>query len=111
MDTPKARGFTLWRHHTWVFGNPSFSGSLPSAPCVRARPVIVYRNPLYSALALILDFFFFAGLYGLLSAHFMAITQVLVYAGAIMVLFLFIIMLLNLKDEELGEFEFASTTC
>ena len=68
--------------------------------------VVISRNPLYSALALILDFFFFAGIYGLLSAHFMAITQVLVYAGAIMVLFLFIIMLLNLKDEELGEFEF-----
>lgn len=68
--------------------------------------VVIFRNPLYSALSLILDFFFFAGLYVLLSAHTMAIIQVLVYAGAIMVLFLFIIMLLNLKDEELGEFEF-----
>jgi NADH-quinone oxidoreductase subunit J len=41
-----------------------------------------------------------------LSAHFLAIAQVLVYGGAIMVLFLFIIMLLNLKDEELGEVQF-----
>lgn len=65
--------------------------------------VIVPRNPLYSAIALILDFFFFAGLYVLLSAHFMAVIQVLVYGGAIMVLFVFIIMLLNLRDQELGE--------
>lgn len=64
--------------------------------------VVVFRNPLYSALALIADFFCFAGLYVLLSAHFMAVIQILVYGGAIMVLFLFIIMLLNLSDDELG---------
>ncbi len=67
-----------------------------------AFPFRPFNNPLYSALALILDFFFFAGLYGLLSAHFMAVTQILVYGGAIMVLFVFIIMLLNLREEELG---------
>ncbi len=61
--------------------------------------VVVARIPLYSAIALILDFFFFAGLYVLLSAHFMAIIQILVYGGAIMVLFMFIIMLLNLREE------------
>ena len=64
--------------------------------------VLAFRNPLYSAIALILDFFFFAGLYVLLSAHFIAVTQVLVYGGAIMVLFIFIIMLLNLREAELG---------
>ncbi|RAL25551.1 hypothetical protein DL240_03705 [Lujinxingia litoralis] len=73
---------------------------------VASLTVVVVRNPLYSALALIADFFFFAGLYVLLSAHFLAIVQVLVYGGAIMVLFLFIIMLLNLRDEELGENRF-----
>lgn len=62
--------------------------------------VVVSRIPLHSAIALILDFFFFAGLYVLLSAHFMAIIQILVYGGAIMVLFMFIIMLLNLRDED-----------
>ncbi len=81
----------------WIF---AFGAVLSSVA------VVAMRNPLYSALALVLDFFFFAGLYGLLSAHLMAITQVLVYAGAIMVLFLFIIMLLNLRDDELGQFEF-----
>ena len=65
--------------------------------------VIVFRNPLYSAISLIVDFFFFAGLYVLLSAHFMALIQVLVYGGAIMVLFMFIIMLLNLRDDELEQ--------
>lgn len=64
--------------------------------------VVLPRNPLYSAIALIADFFCFAGLYVLLSAHFMAVIQILVYGGAIMVLFVFIIMLLNLRDEELG---------
>jgi NADH:ubiquinone oxidoreductase subunit 6 (subunit J) len=69
---------------------------------VTSGAVIAFRNPLYSAIALILDFFFFAGLYVLLSAHFIAVTQVLVYGGAIMVLFIFIIMLLNLREAELG---------
>jgi len=60
------------------------------------------RNPLYAALMLVISFFFAAGLYVLLMAHLMAVLQVLVYAGAIMVLFMFVIMLLNLSDEELG---------
>jgi len=60
------------------------------------------RNPLYAALMLVVSFVFVAGLYVLLLAHTMAVIQVLVYAGAIMVLFMFVIMLLNLRDEELG---------
>lgn len=82
----------------WIFA----VGAVVSSLAV----VLIPRNPLYSALALILDFFFFAGLYALLSAHFLAVTQVLVYGGAIMVLFMFIIMLLNLREEELEESEF-----
>ncbi|MBA2661351.1 MAG: NADH-quinone oxidoreductase subunit J [Bradymonadaceae bacterium] len=82
----------------WIFA----AGAL-----ITSSAVIVLRNPLYCAMALIVDFFFFAGLYVLLSAHFMAIVQVLVYGGAIMVLFLFIIMLLNLRDEDLGETRFS----
>ena len=58
------------------------------------------RNPVYSALSLILNFFSIAGLYLSLQAEFLAVIQILVYAGAIMVLFLFVIMLLNLADEE-----------
>lgn len=61
------------------------------------------RNPLYGALLLIVSFFFIAGLYVLLFAHVMAVLQILVYAGAIMVLFMFVIMLLNLSKKELGD--------
>ena len=65
--------------------------------------VVLRRNPLHGALALVASFFFLAGIYVLLSAHLIAILEVIVYAGAVMVLFVFVIMLLNLKDEELGE--------
>lgn len=58
------------------------------------------RNPVYAALSLILNFFSIAGLFLSLQAEFIAIIQVLVYAGAIMVLFLFVIMLLNLSNEQ-----------
>ena len=65
--------------------------------------VVFRRNPIYGALSLVGCFFFLAGIYVLLGAHLIAILQVLVYAGAVMVLFVFVIMLLNLKEEELGE--------
>ena len=65
--------------------------------------VILRRNPIYGALSLVGTFFFLAGIYVLLAAHLIAILQVMVYAGAVMVLFVFVIMLLNLKEEELGE--------
>lgn len=58
--------------------------------------VIAFKNPIHSALALVLTFFSQAGLFIALGAHFVAAVQVIVYAGAIMVLFLFVIMLLNL---------------
>jgi NADH-quinone oxidoreductase subunit J len=59
--------------------------------------VIVNRNPVTSAMFLILLFFFLAGLFVLLEAFFLAVIQILVYAGAVMVLFLFVIMLLDIK--------------
>jgi NADH-quinone oxidoreductase subunit J len=61
--------------------------------------VIAHRNPIYSALFLILTLFSLAGIYILLLAHFIAIVHIAVYAGAIMVLFLFVIMLLNIRAE------------
>jgi NADH-quinone oxidoreductase subunit J len=63
--------------------------------------VITARNPLVSALSLVVCFFFLASDYVLLDAHFVAVVQVLVYAGAIMVLFIFVIMLLNLRDDQM----------
>ncbi len=61
--------------------------------------VVTRRNPIASAVALVVCFFFLAGLYVMMEAHFVAIIQVLVYAGAIMVLFIFVIMLLNLRGD------------
>ncbi|MFO0751233.1 MAG: NADH-quinone oxidoreductase subunit J [Myxococcota bacterium] len=61
------------------------------------------KNPLYGAIALIISFFFIAGIYVLTLAHTLAVLQILVYAGAIMVLFMFVIMLLNLSKKELGD--------
>jgi NADH-quinone oxidoreductase subunit J len=67
---------------------------------ITALLVIVQRNPVASAIYLIITLFCLAGIYLLLNAQFIAIIQVLVYAGAIMVLFLFVIMLLNLEKEK-----------
>jgi NADH-quinone oxidoreductase subunit J len=73
---------------------------LAVATVVAAILVILQRNPVNSAIFLIVTFFCLAGIYLLLQAEFVAIIQVLVYAGAIMVLFLFVIMLLNLEKEQ-----------
>jgi len=67
-----------------------------------AGMVLGSRSPINSAMALVATFFFLAGIYVLLWAHTIAVLQVLVYAGAIMVLFLFVIMLLSLHDVGLG---------
>src|SRR5947209_13999250 len=62
--------------------------------------VLVSRNPVNSAMFLVLTIASLAGLFVLLEAFFLAAIQILVYAGAVMVLFLFVIMLLDLKVEE-----------
>jgi NADH-quinone oxidoreductase subunit J len=61
--------------------------------------MITRRNPVKSVLFLVMNFFCVSAIYLLLKAQFIAVIQVVVYAGAIMVLFLFVIMLLNLTDE------------
>jgi len=62
--------------------------------------VVALRNPIYSALSLLIMFFHVAGLYVTLHAEFLAAVQVIVYAGAILVLYLFVVMLLNLKQDD-----------
>jgi NADH-quinone oxidoreductase subunit J len=62
--------------------------------------VIAQRNPIYSVLLLIASFGALSALYVLLDAPFVAVIQIIVYAGAIMVLFLFVVMLLNAPHEE-----------
>jgi NADH-quinone oxidoreductase subunit J len=64
-----------------------------------ALVVILHRNPVVGALSLVASFFALAVMYVLLDAPFLAALQVIVYAGAIMVLFLFVIMLLNLQHQ------------
>lgn len=70
-----------------------------AAAVVSAILMITRRNPVNSVLFLVMNFFCISALYLFLRAQFIAIIQILIYAGAIMVLFLFVIMLLNLQDE------------
>src|SRR5437763_14859740 len=65
-----------------------------------AAMVVLHRNPVVGALSLVASFFALAVMYVLLEAPFLAALQVIVYAGAIMVLFLFVIMLLHLQHQE-----------
>ena len=69
---------------------------LASVGLVSAVMVVTRRNPVHSAVFLVLTFFCVAGIYVLMSAEFLAAVQVLVYAGGILVLFLFVIMLVPL---------------
>src|SRR5882672_4273873 len=59
---------------------------------------VTRRNPVTAVMSLVATFFCLAGIYATLSAHFLAILQVLVYAGAIMVLFIFVVMILNREE-------------
>ena|SRR6202011_4106998 len=71
--------------------------------------VILNRNPVASALSLVVSFLGLAGLFMLLEAFFVGIIQILVYAGAVMVLFLFIIMLLDLRAEKVRRINWPAT--
>jgi NADH-quinone oxidoreductase subunit J len=75
--------------------NPFFFYVFAALAIACSLLVILKRNPVASAFSLILVFFCFAGIYALMDAHLVAALQILVYAGAIMVLFIFVIMLLN----------------
>jgi NADH-quinone oxidoreductase subunit J len=77
----------------WIFAAVAIVASLL---------VVGQRNPMYSVLLLIVSFGALSGLYVLLNAPFMAVVQIIIYAGAIMVLFLFVVMLLNVRSEDPG---------
>ena len=80
-----------------------------------ALMVVFSKNPVYSVLYLIITFFAIAGHYVLMKAEFLAVVHLIVYAGAIMVLFLYVIMLLNLNKEtephKSSLLKFAATIC
>ncbi len=67
---------------------------------VSAANILIQRHPIYSALSLILTFVALSGIYMQMQAEFIAVMQIVIYTGAIMVLFVFVIMLLNVKAEE-----------
>ena len=83
-------GYTITQ---WLFGTLSFLAIM------FALMVVFSRNPVNSVLYLVLTFFCIAGHYILMNAQFLAIVHIVVYAGAIMVLFLFVIILMNLNEE------------
>lgn len=83
-------GYTITQ---WTFGILSFMAIM------FALMVVFSRNPVNSVLYLVLTFFCIAGHYLLLNAQFLAVVHIVVYAGAIMVLFLFVIMLMNLNQD------------
>jgi len=72
---------------------------------IGALMVVTQKNPVYSVLSIIASFFGLAGLYVLLEAPFVAVAQIIIYAGAIMVLFLFTVMLLNATREDAAEWD------
>ena len=77
----------------WLFGILSFLAIM------FVLMVVFTRNPVNSVLYLVMTFFCIAGHYLLLNAQFLAVVHIVVYAGAIMVLFLFVIMLMNLNED------------
>ena len=68
-----------------------------------AIAMIVYKNPMYSALGILITMLSVAGMFALLNATFLFLVQLIVYAGAIMTLILFILMFLNIKEEDLPQ--------
>lgn len=74
--------------------------ALSAFAIVSAVMVLISKNPIHSVLWLILVFFAISGHYILMNAQFLAIVNIIVYAGAIMVLFLFVIMLMNVKKDK-----------
>lgn len=77
-----------------------FFGYFAGMIAITSILVVALRNPVYSALSLLVMFFHVAGLYVTLHAEFLAAVQVIVYAGAILVLYLFVVMLLNVKRDD-----------
>jgi NADH-quinone oxidoreductase subunit J len=86
------------------FELPLFYG-FAAVTVVASILVIGQRSPIYSVMLLIVSFAALAGLYVLLDAPFVAVIQIIIYAGAILVLFLFVVMLLNAPKETGGPFE------
>ncbi|HEX5545121.1 MAG TPA: NADH-quinone oxidoreductase subunit J [Nitrospira sp.] len=77
-----------------------FFGYFAGMIAITSILVVALRNPVYSALSLLVMFFHVAGIFITLHAEFLAAVQIIVYAGAILVLYLFVVMLLNVKQDD-----------
>ncbi|MBS0181571.1 MAG: NADH-quinone oxidoreductase subunit J [Nitrospira sp.] len=90
-----------------------FFGYFAGMIAMTAMLVVALRNPVYSALSLLVMFFHVAGLFITLHAEFLAAVQIIVYAGAILVLYLFVVMLLNVKQDDRyhGQWRIAGFVC
>ena len=85
-----------------MIGEAVFFYLLAAVMLLAAVSVVTNRHPIYSVLSLLLAMFCLAALFIMLGAYFIAALQILLYAGAVLVLFLFVIMLLNLEPETLA---------
>ena len=90
----------LAAYRTDLLGTEFWAGAVGFVAILSALLVVLHPNPMVSVLFLILNLLCVALFYVMLQAHLMAVLQIIVYAGAIMVLFVFVIMLLNLRAEE-----------
>ncbi len=99
MQAPPGSGHGAF-HTGQLTMSPFLFWIFASLTLVFGAAVVINRNPVASALSLVVSFLGLAALFMSLDAFFIGIIQVLVYAGAVMVLFLFIIMLLDIRAEE-----------
>src|SRR4030095_15280456 len=113
-----AAGIHRQRHpHRWIRALPEREMNVPLAiflvlaafAVIGALNLILQKHPIHSALSLIVVMVSLAGLYLLMGAEFVAAVQIIVYGGAIMVLFVFVIMLLNAGEEERTDFSKLAT--
>lgn len=95
-----AIGVLVWFFHQDLLRVEFWAGAIGFVAILSALLVVMHPNPMVSVLFLILNLLCIALFYLLLQAQFLAVLQVIIYAGAIMVLFVFVVMLLNLKAEE-----------
>jgi NADH-quinone oxidoreductase subunit J len=80
--------------------NPILFYSLSTLICLGALGVVLARNPVYAVLSLVVSLFALSALFVALEAYFVAVIQILVYAGAVLVLFLFVLMLLDIAPDK-----------
>ena len=97
-----------YNESSFLMGYPAFFYILAVLSVLGALGVILVRHPVYACLSFVATLFAISGLFVLLSAYFVAMIQVVVYAGAILVLFLFVVMLLDMTPEAI--FKVRATT-